>query len=77
MTTRALPWVAAAALAALVPWVAGLSGLAYVPFWALACAPGVPVGLALAGRHPFGWVAGVAIGYTTSCLTIWALVVTG
>jgi hypothetical protein len=77
MTTRVLPWITAAAFAAVIPWVAGLSGLAYAPFWALAGAPGVPVGLAIAGRHAFGWVAGLAIGYATSCLAIWALIATG
>lgn len=77
MISRALPWLTAAAFAALIPWVAGLQGIAYAPFWVLACAPGVPVGLSLAGRHAFGWVAGLAIGYTTSCLVIWALIATG
>jgi hypothetical protein len=77
MIARVLPWMAAAAIAALIPWVAGLTGLAYAPFWILASVPGVPVGLALAGRHPFGWVAGLALGYTISCLTVWGLIATG
>ena len=77
MIARVLPWITATAIAALIPWVAGVAGLAYAPFWFLASVPGVPVGLALAGRHPFGWVAGLASGYTTSCLTVWALVATG
>ena len=77
MIARVLPWMTTAAIAALIPWVAGVPGLAYAPFWMLASVPGVPVGLALAGRQPFGWVAGLALGYTTSCLTVWALVATG
>ena len=77
MIARALPWLTAAAFAVLIPWVAGLPGMAYVPFWVLASAPGVPVGLSLTGRHAFGWAAGLAIGYTTSCLVIWALIAAG
>jgi hypothetical protein len=77
MDARVLPWLTAAAFAGLIPWVAGLGGLAYVPFWLLAALPGVPVGLSLAGRHAFGWVAGLAIGYSTSCLVVWALIVSG
>ena len=77
MIARVLPWMTAAAIAALIPWVAGVTGLAYAPFWIRASVPGVPVGLALAGRHPFGWVAGLALGYTTSCLTVWGLIATG
>ena len=77
MISRALPWLTAAAFAALIPWVAGRQGIAYAPFWVLACAPGVPLGLSLAGRHAFGWVAGLAIGYTTSSLVIWALIAAG
>ena len=77
MIARALPWLTAAAFAVLIPWVAGLHGMAYVPFWVLASAPGVPVGLSLTSRHVFGWVTGLAIGYTTSCLVIWALIATG
>jgi hypothetical protein len=77
MITRALPWIAIAAFAALVPWVAGLSGLAYAPLWLLAAAPGLPLGRAVAGRHAFGWVAGLAIGYATSCLVVWALIAGG
>jgi hypothetical protein len=77
MIARLLPWMTAAAIAALIPWVAGVAGLAYAPCWILASVTGVPIGLALAGRHPFGWVSGLAVGYTTSCLTVWALVATG
>ena len=77
MVARALPWVTAGVFAALVAWVAGLSGVAYAPFWLLAAGPGVPLGLAMFGRHPLGWVAGLALGYTCSCLAVWALMATG
>jgi hypothetical protein len=77
MTTRLLPWITAAAFTALIPWVAGLSGLAYLPILLLAAAPGVALGRSLAGGHVFGWVAGLAIGYVTSCLVVWALIALG
>ncbi|MBK5298440.1 MAG: hypothetical protein JJE40_14910 [Vicinamibacteria bacterium] len=77
MIARALPWLTAATFAALIPWVAGLNGIAYAPFWLLAAAPGVLLGRSMAGRHAFGLVAGLAIGYTTSCLVVWALIATG
>ena len=77
MTTRLLPWITTAVFAALIPWVAGLSGLAYVPILLLAAAPGIALGRSLAGEHVFGWVAGLAIGYVTSCLVIWALIALG
>lgn len=77
MTARALAWMTGAAFAALIPWVAGFGGLVYVPYWLLASLPGVPVGLAVSGRHAFGWVAGLAIGYATSCLAVWALIASG
>ncbi len=77
MMTRGIPWITTAAFTALIPWVAGLSGLAYVPILLLAAAPGVPLGRSLAGRHVFGWVAGLAIGYATSCLVVWALIALG
>ncbi len=77
MIARMLPWVTGGAFAAIIPWVAGVSGVAYVPFWLLAAGAGVPMGCALFGRHPFGWVAGLSLGYTISCLTVWVLIATG
>jgi hypothetical protein len=49
----------------------------YLLFWAAAAAPGLPLGLRLFGRQPLGWVAGLAIGYTATCLAFWAVLATG
>jgi len=77
MNLRALLPVALGILVLLVAWVAGVDGLTYLPFWLLAALPGVPLGRALTGRHAFGWVAGLAAGYATTCLVIWALIASG
>ncbi len=77
MSVRALLPVALGLIGLLVAWVAGLDGLVYAPFWLLAALPGVPLGRALTGRHPFGWVAGLAAGYATTCLMVWALIASG
>jgi hypothetical protein len=61
----------------LVGWTAGSSGLAYLPFWAAAALPGVPVGLRVFGRHAAGWVAGAAASYAVTCLVLWAVVAAG
>jgi hypothetical protein len=74
MISRTLPWIAAAAIGLLVPFVAGPPGVAYAPFWALAALPGVPLGLRITGRHPAGWIIGLAVGYATTCLVIWGLI---
>lgn len=73
MTGRWCPWVAAAALALLLPLAAGAAGTAYVAFWAAAALPGVPLGRAVFGRSPVGWVVGLTAGYALTCLVIWAL----
>ena len=75
--TRLLPWTAAAAMAGLIAWVAGVPGVLYAPVWLLASLPGVPLGRALTDRHAFGWVFGLALGYATTCLVIWALIAAG
>jgi hypothetical protein len=49
----------------------------YFLFWAATAAPGLPLGLRLFGRQPLGWIAGLAIGYTTSCLAFWAVLAAG
>ncbi len=77
MSPGALLPAALAILALLVAWVAGTGGIVYLPFWLLAALPGVPIGRAVAGRHAFGWVAGLATGYATTCLIIWALIASG
>ena len=77
MTARVLVFASAAAMAALVAWAGGVAELMYAPVWALASVPGVPLGRALTGRHPLGWVAGLAVGYTATCLVVWALMAAG
>ena len=37
----------------------------------------MPVGLRLNGRHALGWISGLALGYTTSCLVFWAVIAGG
>jgi len=77
MNLGALLPVALGTLVLLVAWVAGIDGLTYLPFWLLAALPGVPLGRALTGRHAFGWVAGLAAGYASTCLMVWVLVASG
>ena len=47
--------------------------MTYLLFWAAAAVPGVPLGLRLFGRRPLGWISGLAIGYTTSCIAVWGV----
>lgn len=51
--------------------------MTYLLFWVAAAAPGLPLGLRVFGNKPLGWVAGLAIGYTTSCLVGWAVLALG
>ena len=51
--------------------------MTYLLFWAAAAAPGVPLGLRLFGRQPLGWIAGLAIGYTASCIAFWGVLAGG
>ena len=51
--------------------------MTYLLFWAAAASPGLPIGLRMFGNRPLGWVAGLAIGYTASCLTFWAVLAIG
>jgi hypothetical protein len=45
----------------------------YAAAYALALAPGLPLGFALFGRrHPAGWVAGGLLGYVLTALALWA-----
>ena len=77
MIARALPWIAAVAFLGTVALTAGVTGLTYLPYWIFAAAPGLLPGWRLFGRHPLGWVAGAAIGYTVSALGIWLCVAMG
>jgi hypothetical protein len=76
MTRAALGALALVCLT-LVGWTAGLSGLAYLPFWIAAAAPGLTLGLRVFGRHAAGWVSGAAAGYATTCLVTWAVIAAG
>jgi hypothetical protein len=51
--------------------------MTYLLFWAAAAVPGVPLGLRLFGRQPLGWIAGLGIGYTTSCVAFWLVLAAG
>jgi hypothetical protein len=76
--TAALGVTFALCLAAVL-WIAsGAGGLLYIPLYALAVLPGLPVGFALFGRrHAAGWIAGALIGYGLTQLTIWAVIASG
>ena len=50
----------------------------YAIVFALACAPGLPLGFALFGRrHAAGWIAGAVLGYALTALAIWAPIFLG
>lgn len=56
----------------------GSAGVLYAVIYALAIAPGLPLGFALFGRrHAGGWVAGGLVGYGLTQLAIWAAIVAG
>jgi len=76
--TRALGVTFAASLAAVLWLSSGTAGLLYIPLYALAVAPGLPLGFALFGRrHGAGWIAGALLGYGLTQLTLWAVIVSG
>ncbi|HEX7940195.1 MAG TPA: hypothetical protein VF488_00235, partial [Gemmatimonadaceae bacterium] len=50
----------------------GAAGLLYFLLFALALAPGLPLGFLLFGRrHAAGWIAGALLGYAASCFAVW------
>ena len=53
--------------------IAGPWALAYIPLYVFATVPGWPLGRALFGRHPAGWVAGALLGYALTCVAFWAV----
>jgi hypothetical protein len=64
--------VLAAALVVVVTLSAGGAGLIYFVLYALALAPGLPLGFLLFGRrHVAGWIAGAALGYFITSLGLW------
>jgi hypothetical protein len=71
-----------AALAVAVVLVAGAvggrAGVLYLPAYAAAIVPGLPVGRALFGRgHPASLIAGGAVGYGLTSLALWVPVALG
>jgi hypothetical protein len=48
--------------------------LLYLVIFALACAPGLPLGWRLFGRSPAGWIAGALIGYALTAFAIWTVI---
>ena len=75
---RALAAALAASLIAVL-WLAGsLGAIAYALLWALAVAPGLPLGFLLFGsRHPAAWIGGALLGYGLLQMALWATIVTG
>ena len=77
------PWSVAGILAVVLAGLAwaighGPMGPAYVAGYALALAPGLPLGWWLFGRrHAAGWVAGGLIGYTLTAWAIWGATAAG
>jgi hypothetical protein len=62
---------------ALALWFAGgWPAIAYVAVYALAVLPGLPLGIALFGRHhPAAWIGGALVGYGLTQMAIWAVIV--
>lgn len=60
-------------------WISsGAGGLLYVPIYALATLPGLPLGFALFGRrHAAGWIGGALLGYGLTQLSLWVVIVSG
>lgn len=76
--TWALGVTFAASLAAVLWLSSGTAGLLYIPLYALAVLPGLPLGVALFGRrHGAGWIAGALLGYGLTQLALWAVIVSG
>jgi hypothetical protein len=52
----------------------GAAGWLYLLLYTIAIAPGLAVGFALFGRCVAGWIAGAAIGYAFTALTLWVVI---
>lgn len=68
----ALPLVGLGAVVATVAITSSAAAAAYVLVYLAAVLPGIPVGVAVFGRHPIGWLAGAAFGYAWTALALWA-----
>src|SRR4026208_1877036 len=52
--------------------IGGAAGWIYLLIYLLGLAPGVPIGLALFGRHHAGgWIAAAVIGYALTAFAVW------
>ena len=75
---RALGGLFAAGLATVLWMSSGAAGLLYLPLYALATLPGLPLGIALFGhRHAAGWIGGALLGYGLTQLALWVAIVSG
>jgi len=53
--------------------IGGTAAWIYLALYALAIAPGMPVGFALFGKdHAAAWIAGAVIGYALTAFAVWA-----
>ena len=74
----ALGGLFAAGLATALWMSAGAAGLLYLPLYALATLPGLPLGFVLFGRHhAAGWIGGALLGYGLTQLALWVAIVSG
>jgi hypothetical protein len=53
--------------------ISGPWALAYIALYVLATLPGWPLGRALFGKHPAGWIFGALVGYAITCVAFWAV----
>ena len=78
MTTVVIAALSIVALLASMWAAAGPVSIIYALLFALAVAPGLPLGFALFGRrHAAGWICGALIGYGLTQLTLWLVIVSG
>ena len=76
--TRALGVLFAVCLVAVLWIAAGAAGFLYLPLYAVAVLPGLPIGFVLFGRHhAAGWIAGALVGYGLTQLALWLAIVSG
>lgn len=69
--------IGALSLAGAVWFTADGAGLLHAAVYACAILPGLPLGVALLGRHPLGWFGGAALGYAVTALALWGATALG
>ncbi len=73
-----LLFAVAVSVLAVATIVGGWVGLAYVFLYALATAPGWPIGRALFGKgHPAAWISGSILGYGLTAVAVWVPIALG